>query len=402
MDVVASRPMMPLAADPARGDRSPMAGGNPVAEAGLRRWPGSIGWVLAWGLMLALDDHLDLANQALILILASALGAIWWGPWLSALATLVSVLAFNVAFVPPRGTLEVDLHHHGLLLAAMLSVSWIIAGLMARLRQLAVQAELRAQAERDATAARQQAQLQAMRNTLLSAVAHDHRTPLATIISAAGALHDQAERLDLSQRQRLSATILDEATHLARITDNTLQLARLDAVGLDVTRDWESLEELIGSVLRRHRQRDADQRLRARVDPGLPLLRCDAVLIVQLLDNLVDNALKYGGTGPVELTARKVADRVVVAVRDRGPGVPPEATARIFEAFQRGTTCSHTDAKPTESDRRGTGVGLALCRAIARVHQAELIVRPRRQGGASFELSLPVEQAPAAPREVAG
>jgi two-component system sensor histidine kinase KdpD len=356
--------------------------------------------MVAWGLMLALDVHLDLANQALILILASAVGAIWWGPWMSALATLVSVLAFNVAFVPPRGTLEVDLHHHGLLLVAMLSVSWIIAGLMARLRRLAVEADLRAQAEREAAAARQQAQLQSMRNTLLSAVAHDHRTPLATIISAAGALHDQAERLDPVQRQRLSATILDEATHLARITENTLQLARLDAVGLDVSRDWESLEELIGSVLRRFRQRDPSHHLRARVEPDLPLVRCDAVLIVQLLDNLVDNALKHGGGGPVDVTARRVSDRIVVAVRDRGPGVPAEASARIFEAFQRGTAPGRGDAAPDAAGNRGTGVGLALCRAIARVHHAELHVRPRRQGGASFELSLPVEPMPDGPVEV--
>ena len=142
----------------------------------------------------------------------------------------------------------------------------------------------RATAEQAASRAHRQAHLQSMRNTLLSAVAHDHRTPLATIISAAGALHDQADRLDAAQRERLAATILDEAMQLARITDNTLQLARLDAVGLDLIKDWESPEELIGSVMRRLRQRDPDDRLRVRVDPGLALVRCDAVLVVQVDD----------------------------------------------------------------------------------------------------------------------
>ena len=152
-----------------------------------------------------------------------------------------------------------------------------------------------------------------MRNTLLSAVAHDHRTPLATIISAAGALHDQADRLEATQRQRLAATIVDEATQLARITNNTLQLARLDATSLAPARDWESLEELIGSVIRRFRQRDAGHRLRLRVEPNLPLVRCNAVLIVQLVDNLVDNALKYGGEGgPVEVLARAQEGRVAI------------------------------------------------------------------------------------------
>jgi two-component system sensor histidine kinase KdpD len=486
--------------------------------------------------MLALDGRVDLANQALVLILAAAVAAIWWGPVLSAASIGLGVVAFNFAFVPPRGTLSVDLHQHGLLLVATVSVSWIISALMARLRRLADEADRharrsdelrrfgdavretddpltgetelretlgrlsnrgvvllvrsaddavdvsaaaerwfgeatddereglrlclrdgrglgagsgrheeqlawylplrgrqrthgaalvrlqpdalpgaedrahaqalcdqigvaleRAAAEQAAGEAHQQAQLQAMRNTLLSAVAHDHRTPLATIISAAGALHDQGDRLDATQRRRLAATIVDEATQLARLTDNTLQLARLDAVGLDVARDWESLEELIGSVMRRYRQREPGHRLRARVEPDLPLVRCDAVLIVQLLDNLVDNALKHGGeAAPVEVTAQRCGERVVVAVRDRGPGVPPSLGPRIFEPFSRGPL-PDDGRSAAGAPRPGAGVGLALCRAIARVHGGELSVRARRGGGASFELSLPVEPMPAGP-----
>jgi two-component system sensor histidine kinase KdpD len=255
----------------------------------------------------------------------------------------------------------------------------------------------RAAAELAATRAHAQAQLQSMRNTMLSAVAHDHRTPLATIISAAGALHDQAERLGAPQRQRLASTILDEASQLARITDNTLQLARLDAVGLDLTRDWESPEELIGSVLRRLRQRDPAHRLRARVPAGLPLIRCDAVLMVQLIDNLVDNALKHAGTeGPVEVTAQVRDGRMVVGVRDRGPGVSAELLPRLFEPFSRGEQAATARASPAPR-ARGTGVGLALCRAIARVHGGELTVRQRRGGGACFEVSLPLEPLPPAP-----
>jgi two-component system, OmpR family, sensor histidine kinase KdpD len=489
-------------------------------------WPGLLAWIAAWSLMLALDGRVDLANQALLLILAAALAAIWWGPTLSAATIGCSVLAFNFAFVPPRGTFAVDLHQHGLLLLAMVSVSWIVTALMARLRRLAVEAEAaalrsdelrrwgdalresekplegqsllrdmlarlgggeaalwvlaggqtfgtlssderdglrlcvgtghalgpgsgrhedqsawylplrgrqrthgaalvrldtdfvptytvrahaqalcdqlgvaleRAAAELAATQAHEQAQLQSMRNTLLSAVAHDHRTPLATIISAAGALHDQADRLGAQQRQRLATTILDEASQLARITDNTLQLARLDAVGLDLARDWESPEELIGSVIRRLRQRDPAQRLRARVPAGLPLVRCDAVLMVQLIDNLVDNALKHaGGDGPVEVTAQTREGRLVIGVRDRGPGVPAGLLPRLFEPFSRGPLQTSGAASDAPSPR-GTGVGLALCRAIARVHGGELTVRQRRGGGACFEVSLPIEPLPAEP-----
>jgi len=164
-----------------------------------------------------------------------------------------------------------------------------------------------------------------------------------------------------------------------------LQLARLDTPGLALRTDWESAEELVGAVLRRLRPRDPQQRLRARVEPGLPLMRCDAVLIVQMLDNLVDNALQHGGEGtPVEIVVRRVGNEVLIAVRDRGPGVPPAWRARIFEVYQRG-----------EGSRgRGAGVGLAVCRAIARAHGAELAYRPRGHGGASFECRWPVQDQP--------
>ena len=475
-------------------------------------WKAAALWALAWAALLLLDDDLDLANKALILVLASALASLWLTPWPALAASAVAVLAFNFAFVPPRGSFNVDLHQHALLLATMLAVSWIVALITARQRQLtlderrqahraeqlrqlgdvlraaedpvsqgamlqgllqdlcggpatlllragidtwlgtanadetaglslcAAQTQAmgpgtgrheeqaawylslrgsagshgaalirlpqplpieptllqhaqalcdqmgsaleRAQALHHATQAREAAQAQALRNTLLAAIAHDHRTPLATILSAASSLHDQSDRLAPAQRQRLAATIVDEAAQLTRLTDNTLQLARLDSPGLALTLDWESVEEIVGTALRRIRQRDPAQRIRARVEADLPLLRCDAVLLVQLLDNLVDNALKYGGeTAPVEVVGRRVAGQVVIAVRDRGAGVPAAMKDRIFQSFQRGET---------DTGRRGAGVGQALCRAIAQAHGGELRLRNRSHGGSAFELWLPV------------
>ncbi len=249
------------------------------------------------------------------------------------------------------------------------------------------QALERAQTLRQAAAALQEAQAQKLRNTLLAAISHDYRTPLATILGAASSLHDQAERLSPEQRRRLATTIVDETTQLARLTDNTLQLARLDTPGLALRLDWESAEELIGAVLRRVHQRDPTRRVKSRVEPGLPLLRCDAVLLVQLLDNLLDNALKYSDpAAPVELLARRVGDELLLAVRDRGPGVPLAQREHIFEVFQRGT--GHAP--------RGAGVGLAVCRAIARAHGGRLTLRQRGHGGSSFECWLPIVEAPGA------
>lgn len=251
-------------------------------------------------------------------------------------------------------------------------------------------------AGREEQRTRELAQEQGVRNTLLAAISHDYRTPLATIMGAASSLETQADRLSLEQRRRLAAGIVEETARLSRLTDNTLQLARLGAPGVELRCDWESAEELVGAVLRRVRQRDPGRRVRARLEPGLPLLWCDAMLVSQLLENLVDNALKYSPPdAPVEILVRRAAAQLVLAVRDRGPGIAPAWRARVFEVFQRGDDAAGT----TESGRRGAGVGLAVCRAIARAHGGELALRPRGHGGSSFECSMPVRDAPAPPED---
>jgi len=500
-------------------------------------WYATATWAVAWTLMLGLDGLIDLANLALILVLGAAVAAIWSAPWASMVASALAVLTFNLAFVPPRGTFTVDLHQHALLLVTMLTVSWIVALLMVRLRRVATQATVsalrsdqlrglgdalraaddpaaqasalqqalsalcsapttllvpdasapsretpahrlcndatadeeaglrlcqrdgramgpgtgryeeqpawylpmrgmqgtfgaalvrrpvdavlpdgqlahaqalcdqlgaaleRAAALRAAAAAREQAADQALRNTLLTAISHDHRTPLATILGASSALHDQGERLSAEQRRQLAATIVDEATQLSRLTDNTLQLARLGEGGLALQRDWESVEEMVGTVLRRVRHRQDRPRVKARLEPGLPLLRCDAVLMVQLLDNLVDNALKHGGAdAPVEVMARLIGPQVIIAVRDRGPGIALSQQARIFELFRSGDHGAASSVGTGGCDaRRGAGVGLALCRAIARAHGGDIRYRHRSHGGSSFEVVLPVEEMPQNP-----
>lgn len=260
----------------------------------------------------------------------------------------------------------------------------------------------RVQAARAEQRARDDAQAQSVRNALLAAISHDYRTPLATITGAASSLVEQADRLGAEQRLRLARTIIDETARLTRLTDNTLQLARLDAPGVALRCDWESAEELVGSVMRRARTKAPQRTLRARLEPGLPLLWCDAMLLSQLLDNLFDNALKYSPeSAPVELLVRRHDAHVVLAVRDRGPGIAPQWRERVFDAFHRGA-----DAMPggpaSPVGAAGAGVGLAVCRAIARVHGGELRLRPRAHGGSSFECWLPVRDAPPQPPAESG
>ncbi|WP_457427231.1 sensor histidine kinase [Roseateles sp. P5_E7] len=236
------------------------------------------------------------------------------------------------------------------------------------------------------------AEAQSTRNAMLAAISHDYRTPLATIMGSASALQTQGERLTHTQRQELAGRILDETARLVRLTDNTLQLARLGAPGVALRSDWESAEEIVGAALRRVRRRPDGQRVKARVEPALPLLWCDAALMSQLLDNLVDNALKYSpAEAAVELVVRRVGDEALFAVRDRGAGIAPAWRDRVFDAFQRGDLAAFSQRPP------GAGVGLAVCRAIAEAHVGSLSLRPRGHGGCSFEFRLLLRAVPELP-----
>ena len=234
-------------------------------------------------------------------------------------------------------------------------------------------------------AAQGEMQRQQVQSTFLAAVSHDLRTPLAAIVGAASSLQTQRDRLPPADQDRLLDSIVKEAAYLSEVTENTLQFVRLSASGQALRRDWESIEEIVGAVLARVRQRDPQRRIRSRVAGGLPLLQADPVLLAQMLGNLLDNALKYSD-GAVELVVGLGAgnQELEISVKDRGPGVPEADQEAIFEPYARGEP----------SGRRGAGLGLAVCRAIAQAHGGRLVLRRRGAGGSCFTASLPVAAQP--------
>jgi two-component system sensor histidine kinase KdpD len=230
-------------------------------------------------------------------------------------------------------------------------------------------------------AAQEESQRHNLQSTFLAAISHDLRTPLAAIVGAASSLQTQRDKLSAAEQNRLLNSIVSEATYLSRVADNTLQLVRLDNAG-ELHLDWESMEEIVGAVLGRVRQRDVARRIRSKVPAGLPLIKADPVLLAQLLENLLDNALKYS-TDVIELVVSGDRHEMHVAVQDRGPGIPAGEEAAIFEPYRRND----------RSGQRGAGLGLAVCRAIASAHGGSLTIGPRAGGGSVFVLNLPVATA---------
>jgi two-component system sensor histidine kinase KdpD len=200
------------------------------------------------------------------------------------------------------------------------------------------------------------------------------------VVGAASSLQTQRDKLSQDEQDRLLASIIGESTYLCTLTENTLQLVRLANASQTITRDWESMEEIVGAVLQRVRQRDPTRRIRSRLAQGLPLIKADPVLLTQLLENLLDNALKYS-TDVIDLGVESSTDTLKVSVKDRGPVIPADKYARLFEPYVRDDS----------SGQRGVGLGLALCLAIAKAHNGSLVVRPRSGGGNTFIFSMPVD-----------
>ncbi|MEB2497189.1 DUF4118 domain-containing protein [Burkholderia cenocepacia] len=247
-----------------------------------------------------------------------------------------------------------------------------------------------------------------LRNSLLSAISHDLRTPLTTIVGfssmlangrAAAQAGDAAAAARLAQREgELVDAIHDEALRMTGIVTNLLDMARLQAGSLQLKRQWSLLEETVGAALAACRRVLARHPARVALPADLPLLQMDAVLMERLFTNLFENAAKY--TPPdasLDIGAERVTDDgqpfVRVHVDDHGPGLPAGMETRIFDKFMRGEK---------ESATPGIGLGLAICRAIVEAHGGKIgaLNRTAPDGhvtGARFWFTLPVDTPPAAP-----
>jgi len=258
----------------------------------------------------------------------------------------------------------------------------------------------RVQAVRQAAEALEKVNSQALRNTLLTSISHDYRTPLATIMGAASALAEQPAKYSPEKIAALAATILAESEHLSRMTTSTLQLVRLGSAGsqgIELNLNWESLEELASVAAARLQRSFPSARIELSFPATLPLLYCDAILILQMLDNLLINSLKYSPeNSPIMVEARRDDSELVLCVTDHGPGIPAEWREKVFDAFQRLQNPGQpVDSGHGDRERRGFGLGLAVCRAIALAHDARIRIGASRTGGAQVLVTFPLKQPPA-------
>ena len=235
-----------------------------------------------------------------------------------------------------------------------------------------------------------QVEAERIRSSLLSSVSHDLRTPLAVIAGSSSSLLESGDAQGPETRRELLQTICDETTRMSRLVENVLRMTQLQSGAIVPKKQWQPLEEVVGSALGRLGKALADHPVTVRIPPNIPLLYFDGVLVEQVFLNLLDNAAKYTPPGtPVDVFASIEGDRAVIEVADRGPGLAPGEEKHIFDKFVRG-------AAGATGGRRGAGLGLAICRAIVEIHGGRIWAENRPGGGARFMFTIPVEGQPPA------
>lgn len=224
-----------------------------------------------------------------------------------------------------------------------------------------------------------EAEQERSRNAVLRAISHDLRTPLATISGAAETL--RRGNLDPITATDLMGSIGREADWLGRLLENLLQLGRLDSSGAGLSLSRETIDDIVSGAVSRLDHDAIDGRLTISLPDELFTIEVDPTLIVQLLVNLVENAVKYSEPGtPVELEVTSTVSSVEIVVRDRGWGFAEEELPHLFERFYRGRNAAGV---------RGTGLGLAICQAIVRVHGGAIRAARREGGGSSVTVVIP-------------
>jgi two-component system sensor histidine kinase KdpD len=321
-------------------------------------------------------NYRALGNIYLLVVIAVSLRV---KPAPAFFTALLSGLAWNYVFMPPKRMSFSILKIEDSLLLVTYLVAALIASQLASLRTIKYRAEVLAESDR-------------LHRSLLSSLAHDLKTPLAILRSAG----EQVDTVDPNKRRRVAGEITVAARRLDGLVTNLLNQSRLEAGTLRANMDWCDAHDIVWAARRSVGERLEEHPLQVHIPPEVPLFFADAFLMEQVVANLLLNAAVHTPADrAIRVTAGAVGDvqsqlgRVYIKVTDEGPGIPAELRGRLFERFQRGGN-SHPE---------GLGLGLTIVRGFMEAQGGEVSVESPAGQGAAFTVSLPAvecEDVPAA------
>jgi len=221
-----------------------------------------------------------------------------------------------------------------------------------------------------------------LQNALLNSISHELRTPLVTITGTLTTLENQGDELDSAIANSLISTAREEADHLNQLVSNLLDMSRVEAGTLKVKHDPTDILDMVGFALNSMGSRLGTHKITVNVPDGI-IVSMDYVLIVHVLTNLLDNAIKYSPEGSqIKISAVQMGSVVHIEVIDQGQGIPNEDLEKVFEKFYRVQLFRHLS---------GTGLGLAICKGIVEAHAGKIWAENHPDGGTTFIFELPLK-----------
>ena len=287
-------------------------------------------------------------------------------------ASLVSTLAVNFAFTFPYFEFNFTMPENLFSAVVMLVVAIVTGALTTKIKYAE---KIKADSEREK-----------MRANLLRAVSHDLRTPLTTIYGSTSMLLENFERIPAEDRKNLLRGIRDDAQWLVGMVENLLSVTRLDDSSVRLNKIDTVLEELIDAVLVKFRKLCPEQQVEVTIPEDFLSIPMDAVLIEQVLTNLLENAVIHAtGMTQLELKVITQGNTVCFTVRDDGCGIRPDRLDDLFTGYLG------SSSRQGDSDRRNMGIGLSVCATIIKAHGGRIYARNRDPRGAEFTFTLNLE-----------
>ncbi len=286
-----------------------------------------------------------------------------------AVSSFVSVICVNYIFTYPYWEFNFTIAGYPLTFLSMLSVSLIISTMTSQIKQ---QEQIRLETERET-----------MRANLLRAVSHDLRTPLTSIVGSASAILENDAMISDQQKRTLLGNIRDEAQWLIRMVENLLSITRIGDTTTKLNKEPEMAEEILASVSPKFQKRFPSIELTVSVPQEPLFVPMDAILIEQVLMNLMENAAYHSSCTEIRISASREGAHAVFCVQDNGCGIPPELLPVIFSSTHRHTV--------QDSDRRrNMGIGLSVCHSIVQAHDGAMNAENVPDGGSKFQFTLPL------------
>ena len=287
------------------------------------------------------------------------------------IGAIVGVVVVNFIFTYPYFAFNFTISGYPITFISLFVTSVMTSTMTTRIKN---QEKLRLEAEKEKT-----------RANLLRAVSHDLRTPLTSIMGTATALIENGDKFSREQEKLLLTESRDDAEWLLCMVENLLSVTRINGEGASLKKEAEAAEEIVGEAVMKFHKRFPDSNVAVSVPDELMMIPMDAILIEQVIINLLENAVIHGGREDgISLSLTERGAEALFTVEDQGKGIPENRLPRLFEGY--------FPSGDSEADgSRNMGIGLSVCYTIVKAHGGEMTAENKKEGGARLVFTLPME-----------